>query len=66
MPKIPKVDYAIIGGSSTNSINFPEDLNRDDVQVLEIDLVFDTPFGESPAFKLVQLDDKVFLTCKMH
>lgn len=66
MPQIPKVDYAIIGGSSTNSINFPEDLKRDDVTIKEEDLVFETPFGTSPSFKLVQLDDKQFLTCKMH
>ncbi|MBO8173356.1 MAG: MTAP family purine nucleoside phosphorylase [Bacillaceae bacterium] len=64
--QIPKVDYAIIGGSSTFSIRFPEDLERDDVKVLRRNLIFATPFGESPAFKLVQAGDKQFLTCKMH
>ncbi|PZE20342.1 MTAP family purine nucleoside phosphorylase [Paenibacillus xerothermodurans] len=64
--EIPKVDFAIIGGSSMFSIQFPEDLHRSDVEVLSTGLVFDTPYGESPAFKLVQLGDKKFLNCRMH
>lgn len=63
---IPKVNYAIIGGSSTFSINFPEDLKRDDVKILESGLVFDTPFGKSPVFKLLQIGNKEVLTVKMH
>lgn len=63
---IPKVEYAIIGGSSTFSITFPEDLNRSDVEILEDNLVFDTPFGKSPSFKLVKVDDKEIITVKMH
>jgi 5'-methylthioadenosine phosphorylase len=66
MKNIPKVPFAIIGGSSTFSITFPEDLQRPDVKVVEDDLVFDTPFGMSPRMKLVELDGKPFLTCKMH
>lgn len=64
--KIPSVKLAIIGGSSTFSINFPEDLKDPDVTVLEGDLVFETPFGESPPFKLFKLGDRPVLTCKMH
>ncbi|MBM7855947.1 5'-methylthioadenosine phosphorylase [Desulfohalotomaculum tongense] len=63
--KIPSSSYAIIGGSSTYSINFPEDINRY-VKVLEKDLVFNTPWGESPPFKLFALGDKRVLTLKMH
>ncbi|OEF98989.1 phosphorylase [Vulcanibacillus modesticaldus] len=66
MKKIPHVNYAIIGGSSTFSINFPEDLKRDDVKVLERDIEFETPFGNSPKFKLIQVGDKQVLTVKMH
>lgn len=63
---IPKVKFAIIGGSSTFSINFPEDIKRDDVQVLERDLQFETPFGKSPLLKLLKIGNKEVLTVKMH
>ncbi|GAB7388675.1 MTAP family purine nucleoside phosphorylase [Bacillaceae bacterium] len=64
--EIPQVPFGIIGGSSTFSIRFPEDLERNDVTVLADGLVFETPFGTSPVFKHVKVDDKEFLTCKMH
>ena len=63
---IPKVKYAIIGGSSTFSIQFPEDLKREDVKIIENNLVFETPFGKSPVFKLFQIGKKEVLTVKMH
>ncbi len=63
---IPQVDYAIIGGSSTFSINFPEDLKRFDVKTLEDNLIYNTPFGTSPTFKLIQVEDKKVLTVRMH
>ncbi|SJZ32452.1 MTAP family purine nucleoside phosphorylase [Selenihalanaerobacter shriftii] len=63
---IPKANYAIIGGSSTYSLRFPEDLSADDVEILEKGLIFDTPYGKSPEFKLFQLGEKRVLTCKMH
>lgn len=63
---IPQVKYAIIGGSSTFSIHFPEDLKREDVKVLENNLIYDTPFGKSPEFKLIQVGDMEVLTVKMH
>jgi len=64
--KIPSARLAIIGGSSTFSINFPEDLKDPNVTVVESGLVFETPFGESPPFRLFTLDGKPVLTCKMH
>lgn len=57
---IPSTNFAIIGGSSTNSINFPEDLKRDDVKIIEDKLIFDTPFGKSPSFKLIKVGDKKY------
>ncbi|AEG60543.1 MTAP family purine nucleoside phosphorylase [Desulforamulus ruminis] len=63
---IPYADYAIIGGSSTFSISFPEDLSHPDVEVLGQELVFATPYGPSPAFKLFLLGEKRVLTLKMH
>jgi 5'-methylthioadenosine phosphorylase len=64
--KIPEANFAIIGGSSTYSLNFPKGLSNTDIKILENDLVFETPYGKSPKFKLFQLEDKRVLTCKMH
>ncbi len=64
--KIPQAIYATIGGSSTFSIKFPEALGGSDVEVLEDGLVFETPFGDSPPFKLFKVGEKSVLTCKMH
>ena len=50
--KIPKVEFAVIGGSGTLSSDFPLGAKADDVTILEDGLVFDTPYGTSPAFRL--------------
>ncbi|MCS5695841.1 MTAP family purine nucleoside phosphorylase [Desulfofundulus thermocisternus] len=64
--EIPRVDYAIIGGSSTFSLNFPQDLDFPDVMVIAEKLVFPTPYGESPPLKLFIVGGKKVLTVKMH
>lgn len=66
IPEIPAADYAIIGGSSTNSIDFPADVGFEGVNILQRGLVFDTPFGETPEFTLFELEGKRCLTCRMH
>jgi 5'-methylthioadenosine phosphorylase len=67
MPEsIPKARFAIIGGSSTYSIDFPKALSYKDVDILQKDVVFKTPYGESPPFTLFSLGGKRTLTCKMH
>lgn len=63
---VPRADFFFMGGSSTFSIRFPEDLDAPDVRVLERRLVFDTPFGESPIMKLFAIGDRTVLTTKMH
>jgi 5'-methylthioadenosine phosphorylase len=65
MDKIPEAAMAFIGGSSTFSINFPEDLKLPDVKVLG-KKVFTTPFGESTEFKVLEIDGRKALTVKMH
>ena len=62
--KIPRADFAIIGGSGTLSSNFPK--NFPAAQILEENLFFETPYGKSPAFRLCEVEGKNFLTCKMH
>lgn len=66
MKEIPQVDYAIIGGSSTYSIDFPEALGLAEVEVISRDLSYDTPYGESPSFKLLSIAGKKTLTVRMH
>ncbi len=65
MNRIPKAAKAFIGGSSTFSINFPEDLKLPDTRVLE-KKVFTTPFGESPEFKVLEINGDKVLTVRMH
>ena len=64
--RIPTAGYAIIGGSSTFSIRFPEELDEADVEVVEDGLRFETPYGESPPFKLFKVGDRRVLACRMH
>jgi 5'-methylthioadenosine phosphorylase len=63
--KIPKTNLAFIGGSSTLSINFPEDLKIPGVKVLDIK-VFPTPFGDSPEVKVFKIDGDIVLAVRMH
>lgn len=65
-PSIPQADFAILGGSSMFSIEFPEALERDDVEVLRTGMVFSTPYGDSPEFKLLRQGQKEVLHCRMH
>jgi len=49
-PRVPAADFGLCGGSGTLSLDFPAGLSDDRVEMLAKDLVFDTPFGRSPAF----------------
>lgn len=66
MRDIPRADLAVIGGSSTYSINFPEDLNHSGVKVINEGTVFKTPFGDSPPVKFFRLGEKAVASVKMH
>lgn len=63
--RMPKIKKAFIGGSSTYSIDFPEELNLPGVKVLDKE-VFTTPFGESPEFKVLEVSGEKVLTVRMH
>ena len=63
--RIPKTEFAFIGGSSTFAINFPEDIKLSGIKVLE-KKVFSTPFGNSPEFKLFEVEDDMVLMVRMH
>lgn len=65
--RIPQADLAFIGGSGTFDIDFPADLGLGDVDVLEKNLVFATPFGPSPPLNYLLLPrGRKVITCRMH
>ena len=47
---IPSAHFGICGGSGSLSFDFPAALGDERVEVLGEGLVYDTPFGRSPAF----------------
>jgi 5'-methylthioadenosine phosphorylase len=63
--EIPKAGKAFIGGSSTYSIDFPDELHLTGITVLN-KRVFSTPFGESPEFKVLEVAGNKVLTVRMH
>ena len=54
--RIPDAEFGICGGSGSLSLDFPASLGDERVTVLGEDLVFDTPFGRSPAFTHFSVD----------
>lgn len=64
--KIPKAEYAVVGGSGTLSSNFPAGAAAKDVKILAYNMHFDTPYGTSPAMRLFSVGEKNVLTVKMH
>lgn len=64
--KIPKAEYAVVGGSGTLSSNFPAGAAAKDVKILADNMHFNTPYGTSPAMRLFSVGEKNVLTVKMH
>lgn len=64
--KIPKAEYAVVGGSGTLSSNFPAGAAAKDVKILADNMHFDTPYGTSPAMRFFSVGEKNVLTVKMH
>lgn len=64
--QIPQCRFAVIGGSGTLSSNFPDGANDAGVIILGDGLVFETPYGLSPEFRLFSVDGEQVLTCRMH
>jgi 5'-methylthioadenosine phosphorylase len=63
---LQNVPYAIIGGSSTFSISFPEDLKYSGIKIISKDKIYATPFGKSLALTVFEVGGKKVVTCKMH
>ncbi|WP_137130913.1 5'-methylthioadenosine phosphorylase [Rhizobium sp. FY34] len=56
---IPKTGLAIITGSANWGLAFPEDVGMPGVRVLTRDLAFDTPYGISENWKLLEFDASI-------
>lgn len=67
---VPAARVGLIGGSATFSLDFPGRLETEDCRVVQDKLVFETPFGRSPAFKLLKVRTRSgiveALACRMH
>jgi 5'-methylthioadenosine phosphorylase len=68
--QIPPADFGLCGGSGTLSFDFPRALHDERVELLADGLVFDTPFGRSPAFTHLRVTgphgSREALAVKMH
>jgi 5'-methylthioadenosine phosphorylase len=64
-PAVPEARFAIIGGSGSHATRLPGDLHPE-VRLLDTDLVFATPWGESPPFALWEVGDKRALHVRLH
>lgn len=53
---IPKVELALITGSASWGLAFPEDIGISGVSVLARDIGFETPYGRSDHWKLLEFD----------
>lgn len=56
---IPKVGLCIITGSANWGIAFPEDVAVKGVRVLSRDLSFETPYGQTDNWKLLEFDGSI-------
>jgi 5'-methylthioadenosine phosphorylase len=69
-PRIPAARFGVCGGSGSLSFDFPGALRDDRVTLLAEGLVFDTPFGRSPAFTHFRVaglhGDQDVLAVRMH
>jgi len=62
--EVPAATRAVIGGSGSHAADLVS--LHPDVSLIERDLVFDTPWGESPPFVLFELNGLRVLHVKMH
>ena len=62
---VPAATRAIIGGSATLAADFPGG-SHGEARVLERDLVFATPWGDSPPFVLFELGGQRVLHVRLH
>jgi 5'-methylthioadenosine phosphorylase len=64
MSKIPKVKIAILGGSTTIGADFPRAYKE--IEIINENIVFETPFGSTAPFTHAEVDGKDFLYVDFH
>jgi 5'-methylthioadenosine phosphorylase len=57
--KIPSVDYALICGSANWGLRFPEDIQEPGISVIQGDMEFQTPWGKTSEWKLLEFDASI-------
>lgn len=57
--EIPKVDLAVITGSPNWGMRFPEDVGMPGVSVIERDINYETEYGLSENWKLIEFDASI-------
>lgn len=62
---VPPATLAVIGGTGTHATDFPRALHEK-AEVTDTDLVFNTPWGESPPFTHFTLDGVPALHVRLH
>jgi 5'-methylthioadenosine phosphorylase len=62
---VPPATRAVIGGSGSFAADFPGGLDNQ-VDVRERELVFETPWGDSPQFTLFELGGQAVLHVRLH
>ena len=56
---IPQTPFALISGSAGWGLKFPEDLHEPGVRVLERGLSFDTPWGRTENWQIIECDGSI-------
>ena len=62
---VPAATVAVIGGTGSQDAAFPGELHAS-VRILEEGLVFETPWGESPPFTLLEVGGRRALHVRLH
>ncbi len=63
----PCAECAVIGGSGTFSFDFPGGSRRKDVEIIDDNLIFSTPFGTAPPMVLFRFPGgRRVISCRMH
>lgn len=57
--EVPKVGLALATGSPNWGLAFPEDIGFDGVRTLQRDMSFETPYGRSDNWKLIEFDASI-------
>ena len=65
LPQVPEAPLALIGGSGSLAAELPGGLHPD-TRLVDDGLVFETPWGESPPFALLEVGGRRALHVRMH